>query len=611
MNSPIQDYLQELHQRYASDKSGKVADYIPELFKASPDWFGICLATIDGHVYEVGDSQQTFTIQSISKPFVYGIALEDNGREAVLAKVGVEPTGDAFNSISLDPVTGQPANPMINAGAIATTSLVEGSTSQKKMYRILEAAFSRYIGHELTIDEAVYKSEAETGHRNRAISHLLRNFNIIATDPEEGLDAYFRQCSIKVTCRDLAMMAATLANNGVNPVSGKRAIPGEYVGNVLGVMASCGMYDFAGAWIYRVGLPAKSGVGGGIVAVLPGQLGIGIFSPPLDELGNSVRGIKVCEDLSRDLHLHMLRVPNTSASVLRRTFSSSAIISNRLRSSRETEILRKEGHVIRIIELQGELTFSSMEKVVREVHHTSTESEIIILNFRHVLSINENCIGLLMKLWQFLEAEKHELILAELGHLPKIGRYFRTHLAPESYAQVRFSEDLDAAMEVAENELLDRHGREKAEMQNLSTKDFILCRDFIPEEIAEFEALLTARIYRAGDSVLRMGEPSTELLFLKRGKVSVLVENSEGQRHRVATYSPGMAFGEVAFLDRSPRSAMVQADTDIECAVMHANDFDALTNARSALVVKLLRNLAIEFSHTVRRNNNALRLYSR
>ena len=269
----------------------------------------------------MGDSDQTFTIQSISKPFVYGIALEDNGREAVLAKVGVEPTGDAFNSISLDPVSGQPANPMINAGAIATASLVDGATSQKKIHRILEV-FSRYIGHDLGIDEAVYKSEAETGHRNRAISHLLRNFNIIPSDPEVGLDAYFRQCSINVTCRDLAVMASTLANNGVNPITGKRAIMGEYVGNVLGVMASCGMYDFAGAWIYRVGLPAKSGVGGGIVAVLPGQLGIGIFSPPLDSLGNSVRGIKVCEDLSRDLHLHMLRAPNASSAVIRRTFNS-------------------------------------------------------------------------------------------------------------------------------------------------------------------------------------------------------------------------------------------------------------------------------------------------
>lgn len=610
MNSPIQNYLQELLQRYASEKGGKVADYIPELFKANPGWFGICLATTDGHVYEVGDSEQTFTIQSISKPFVYGIALEDNGREAVLAKVGVEPTGDAFNSISLDPVTGQPANPMINAGAIATTSMVEGKTTQKKMQRILDV-FSRYIGRDLDIDEAVYKSEAETGHRNRAISHLLRNFDIIPSDPEVGLDAYFRQCSINVTCRDLAMMAATLANNGVNPITGKRAIMGEYVGNVLGVMASCGMYDYAGAWIYRVGLPAKSGVGGGIVAVLPGQLGIGIFSPPLDVLGNSVRGIKVCEDLSHDLHLHMLRVPNTSSSVIRRTFNSTAISSNRLRPVWEAQLLHQEGHVIQVIELQGEIVFSSMEKVVREVHRCSPQTQIIILNFRHVQSLNDTCCNLLLKLWQSFGAEDRELILTEIGHLPKVSRYFRQHLPPKLYSRVRFSDDLDAAMEWAESRLLSKHGRIKAELQNIATKDFVLCHGFTPEEIFEIEALLKPRKHLAGEAVLRLGEPSSELIFLKRGKVSVLVENTEGQRHRVATYSPGMAFGEVAFLDRSPRSAMVQADTDIECDILHAIDFDALTTARSPLAIKLLRNIAIEFSHTLRRNNSALRLYSR
>jgi glutaminase len=610
MNSPIMNYLQGLHARHASEKGGKVADYIPELFKANPDWFGICLATTDGQVYEVGDSRQKFTIQSISKPFVYGIALEDNGRDTMLTKVGVEPTGDAFNSISLDPVTGQPANPMINAGAIATTSLVDGGTSQKKMNRILEV-LSRYIGHELDIDEAVYKSEAETGHRNRAISHLLRNFNIVPSDPEVGLDAYFRQCSINETCRDLAMMAATLANHGVNPVTGKRAIMGEYVGNVLGVMSSCGMYDYAGAWIYQVGLPAKSGVGGGIVAVLPGQLGIGIFSPPLDKLGNSVRGIKVCEDLSRDLHLHMLRVPNTSATVIRRTFSSKAINSNRLRPSWETDLLNEKGHVIQIIELQSELVFSSMEKVVRQVHDLSSTADIIILNFRHVLSLTDTCADLLLKLWQSFDVEGRCLILAEMEHLHLITRYFRTHLPPESFKRIRFSDDLDAAMEWAENQLLAKHGRIKAELQNVTVEDFVLCQGFTPEEITIFKKLLKPCTFKADDVVLKDGEESTDLFFLKRGKVSVMVGDKEGHEHRVVTYSPGMAFGEVAFLDRSPRSATVRADTDIECEMLSAQKFDAVTNDHPAMAVKLLRNIAIEFSHTLRRNNRALRLYSR
>ena len=256
MNSPITDYLNELMQTYAGEKSGKVADYIPELSHANPDSFGISIVTCNGMVYEVGDSREEFTIQSISKALTYGIALEDNGLEQLSKKVGVEPTGDAFNSISLDPESGKPANPMINAGAIATTGMVVGETSKQKTYRILDA-FSRYVGRKLEINDAVYQSESSTGHRNRAISHLLRNFEILEDDPEAALDAYFKQCSIMVNCTDLGVIAATLANNGINPITGKRAIIREYVESVLGVMSSCGMYDFAGNGFSAWACPQK------------------------------------------------------------------------------------------------------------------------------------------------------------------------------------------------------------------------------------------------------------------------------------------------------------------------------------------------------------------
>lgn len=610
MKSSIQDYLEELHKRYRDEKSGKVADYIPELFKANPDWFGICIATTDGQVYAAGDTEQLFTIQSISKPFVYGIALEDNGRDAVLAKVGVEPTGDAFNSISLDPVTGQPANPMINAGAIATSNLVHGSSSQKKMARILDA-FSRYVGHDLAIDEAVYQSEAETGHRNRAISHLLRNFNIIESDPGPGLDAYFRQCSINVTCRDLAIMAATLANNGINPCTGKRAIMAEYVENILGVMSSCGMYDYAGEWIYRVGLPAKSGVGGGILAVLPGQLGIGIFSPPLDSLGNSVRGIKVCEDLSRDLHLHMLRVPNTTSSVVRRTFDCAHVNSNRLRPDSEMKILRKEGNAIRILELQGELVFSSMEKAVREALDLLGQTSILIINFRHVQSMNVVAARMLLDLWKMFQSNGRHLVLAELKHLANVPRFFSSNLTPELFAQVRFSDDLDASMEWAENQILKNHGRIKAQDQQVPPEKYNLLADFSPEEMKQIKSLLQPKTFKENELVLTAGDTSAELYFLKRGKVSIIIQKDDQQSHRLATYSPGMAFGEVAFLDRAPRSASVRADTYIECDVLSAEKFDSLISTNPQLAVKLLRNIALEFSQILRRNNRALQLYSR
>jgi glutaminase len=206
------------------------------------------------------------------------MAIEDNGRAEVLKKIWVEPSGEAFNAISLRPGDGQPDNPMINAGAIATTSMVEGRTARQKICRILDG-IGRYAGRSLSVDQVVYQSESQSGDRNRTIAYLLKNFNIIESDPIPSVEAYFMQCSISITCRDLGVMAATLANAGVNPVTGARAIIREYVQCVLSVMGSCGMYDAAGEWIYQVGMPAKSGVSAGILAVLPGQLGIGVFSP--------------------------------------------------------------------------------------------------------------------------------------------------------------------------------------------------------------------------------------------------------------------------------------------------------------------------------------------
>jgi glutaminase len=301
--SPLRAFLRELHGRYLPLTDGAVADYIPELSKAKPEWFGISVVTVGGQQVEVGDAAQQFTIQSISKPFVYGMALTDHGREKTMRHIGVEPSGDAFNSIELQEVTRRPYNPMVNAGAIAAASLVNGEGPAERLNHVLDT-FARYIGHPVQVDMAVFTSERATGHRNRAMAHLMRNFDIIDARIEEALDLYFQQCSILVTCQDLAVMAATLANGGVNPLTGERALAVEYVRDLLSVMYTCGMYDYAGEWAYRVGLPAKSGVGGGILAVVPGQAGIAVFSPPLDTHGNSVRGLRVCEDLVERFGLH-------------------------------------------------------------------------------------------------------------------------------------------------------------------------------------------------------------------------------------------------------------------------------------------------------------------
>lgn len=307
VTSPFRNYLSDLYEEYLPLTEGAVADYIPELALADPDWFGIAVATIAGSVFEVGNCDQTFTIQSISKAFVYGLALEDNGRDYVYSKVGVEPTGEAFNAIVLDEATNRPYNPMVNAGAIATADLIHGRDGTERLKRVLDM-FRRYTGRPHDVNVPVFLSEKATGDRNRAIAYLMRNFGMISDRIDETLDLYFQQCSILVNARDLSLMAATLANGGVNPVTGERALDERYVQDVISVMLTCGMYDASGDWAYRVGMPAKSGVGGGITAVAPGKLGIGTFSPPLDAKGNSVRGIQVCQALSQTFGLHPFNV---------------------------------------------------------------------------------------------------------------------------------------------------------------------------------------------------------------------------------------------------------------------------------------------------------------
>lgn len=311
----VQILIEDLHREYRSSNEGEVATYIPELGKADPHDFGICIATADGRVFEVGDCDKPFTIQSMSKPFTYGMAIEELGHDKVFKHVGVEPSGDAFNSIELTAGSNRPFNPMINTGAITVTALLHayhGSSTLDHMLRRLSAA----AGHELSIDDCVYRSESRTGHRNRAIAHLLLNFGMVHDDVETALELYFKQCSILVTCRDLAMMSATLANMGVNPVTGEQAFDMRCVKDILSIMFTCGMYDYSGQWAYHVGVPAKSGVSGGVIAVVNRQLGIATYSPRLDKFGNSVRGIQVCQELASRLGLHAFNFTNVGSNYL-------------------------------------------------------------------------------------------------------------------------------------------------------------------------------------------------------------------------------------------------------------------------------------------------------
>ena len=313
--SQVEQIVQDIYEKYRDVTKGEVATYIPELGKANPDHFGICLATVDGHVFTAGNAEEEFTIQSICKPFAFQMALEQHGREETLKHVGVEPSGDAFNAIELEPYTMRPYNAMVNAGAIAVSSLIKQESEEGGVCSFI-AKMQRAAGRPLRIDPAVCASEAATGNRNRAIAYLMLNHGIIDGQVDHTLHQYFSQCSLLVTARDLAMMAATLANMGINPVTRDRVFDFRYVRDTLTVMFTCGLYDHAGEWAYHVGLPAKSGVGGGIIAVVNRQLGIAVYSPRLDAKGNSVRGILASRDLASHLGLHAFEFTNVGSSFM-------------------------------------------------------------------------------------------------------------------------------------------------------------------------------------------------------------------------------------------------------------------------------------------------------
>lgn len=297
----IDKALKAAHARYRNLKEGANADYIPALAKVDPNLFAIVLVTVDGKVHAIGDVKSEVSIQSISKVFTLARVLQDSGAERVLETIGVDATGQVFNSIvAIEQYKGQEMNPLVNAGAIATTSMVRGANA-KEVWRNIMQTHEAFAGRKLKVNEEVYKSEAATNQRNQAIGQLMFAYGRIKANPEQAVDLYTRQCSISVNARDLATMAATLANGGKNPVTGQTVIDARHVPGILSVMATAGLYDDSGKWLFWTGLPGKSGVGGGLIAVSPGKFGIAVISPPLDKAGNSVRGQRSIADISSQL----------------------------------------------------------------------------------------------------------------------------------------------------------------------------------------------------------------------------------------------------------------------------------------------------------------------
>lgn len=605
-SSPILAHIADLHARYAGDFSGNLADYIPELAKADPNQFGICLATVDGKIYEVGDSRQPFTIQSISKPFVYGLALEDHGSESVLARVGVEPSGEAFNSIVFDERTNRPFNPMVNAGAIATTALLEGAGLEARLERVL-AMFSRFTGHTVDIDDRVYRSEKSTGHRNRAIAYLELSAGMIEEPVEDHLDLYFRQCSVLVDARDLAVMAATLANGGVNPQSGAVALGPTHVRSMLSVMGSAGMYDFSGEWCFRVGLPAKSGVSGGIIAVLPGQFGIGVFSPLLDERGNSVRGIAVCEALCRFFNLHVYEARRPAGTVVRRELDGATLRSRRQRPSWQQAVLDADGAGIVAYGLQGDLFFASMERLCRRIFDADRVMRFVIFDGHRVGVIDGSARTLLGEIRDALAGRDVPLLLAGFPQAAQddLGRAG----SQDVWAPGSFFATTDDALEWCEDRLIAEKTpstEDADDLLPLSALDVVA--GFSAAETAVLEELVTLTHYGPGEHIVREGSIASELFLMAAGAATVRVKTADQERcKRLSAIEPGVTFGEFALFEGTRRIADVVADGPVACYVLPVDRLDALAARHPVVHSKLMRNVLKAVTDRLRRATDEMR----
>ncbi len=579
---PLQRFLSACHADFWPDHDGAVADYIPELGKADPSHFGIGLATLDGHVYEVGDSRVPFTIQSMSKPFVFALALDTLGADKVERVIGVEPSGDPFNSIRLN-ADNHPFNPMVNAGAIACSGLIREARGDGAFETIREA-LGRFAGRSLDVDDAVFASESATGDRNRAIAYLLRTSNVLREDVADVLAVYFRQCAVLVTARDCAIMAATLANRGVNPVTGEQVVSAYAVSRTLSVMTSSGMYDFAGEWIYRVGIPAKSGVGGGILASLPARLGLGSYSPRLDRHGNSVRGIKVCEALSSHYGLHMLSRSDDARTSIIADYDIAANPSRRSRRVQERNILAQHPDAVRVLELVGTLSFSNVDYVSRRLA-TNRRPQFVIFDLRRVTAMTPAGLRLLAELFHEL-ADFHVTVV--LSGIRRSSAEWQDIV--ERTGDINNVRDfflLDTAIEWAEDQIVYRYGGAIDFLEITELSEQPLLAGLTEAELHELAGLAIIRPYKQGERIIAAGEPATSLFFLRSGAVHVTLPDGI----RLATLTAGQAFGELALLEPQ-RSADVFADLSATAFEIGLADFNRFREAHPKAGLAIMRNLA-------------------
>jgi glutaminase len=429
---------------------------------------------------------------------------------------------------------------------------------------------------------------------------------MIDGSPDAILDVYFRQCSVEVTCTDLAVMAATLANDGVNPLTGDAALPREYIQDVLTVMNSCGMYNYAGQWSYEVGMPAKSGVSGGIIAVIPGQIGVGVFSPPLDANGNSVRGVHVCRAISEAFGLHVFRNHPNSGAVIRRELRGDVVRSKRMRTPAERRILDDVGRHISLVEVQGALFFGSTERLIRRVDLLAETADYVILDFRRVHDADDAARRLIVELRGWLGVRGKRLIFT---HLDADGPLAALRPSSGGDAAIAF-EHRDQALEWCENRLIaaaaPHHDQSKFSLGSLN-----IFAGLDRGELRELEAAVRPLVFERGQVIVREGDDAHLFFVVARGTVTVqlrLDKGGDGERIvRVASLGPGVSFGEMALLDGGRRSADVVADERVVCYGFSVEQLKEIGGAHPNIMSTILGNMMRDFSERLRRANDEVR----
>lgn len=639
--SPIEGALAAVLDEVRELTDGEPSSSIPALAGADPEKLAVVVATADGHIYEAGDSRDPFAIQSISKAFVYGLALEDRGFEGVDAKIDVEPSGESFNRISLNAETNRPANAMINAGAITASWLVDPHRGISRRERIRQV-FSRCAGRDLEMNADIYAQEHRHGDRNRALGWMLSSVGVIEEDPTPALEDYFAQCSIMVDTRDLAIMGATLAAGGLNPFTDERVFDPLTVERVLAVMNSCGMYDDAGEWFVRVGLPGKSGVGGGIIAVVPGQLAVATFSPPLDPHGNSVRGTAACQRISQAMDLHFARGPGPSRRTVRSIHSLADARSLTHRDENSRRALNELASEVAVIEIQGDLLFPGTEETVRALRQSAQTAQSLILDLsevdqvagfgRHlvavaatelceagrevVLIVGDPWTGDWDDAWETVWEDVWEAEPDTRGPSASPGtasgpatgsigtitaaRKISSTTRPDTLAVFGTREE---ALAFVEDRLLERVHRERGQSEDSALDDLDhddsadaaratdLLRATAPDLARKIWSRATRTRVRRGEPVLEPAQDAIAVVLVVEGIVEMVPRGAEGDGAVVRRMRPGTVF-RASGEDEGRATLVATAGTDLIVRVLDEPALDRLEREDPAAALELWKSMA-------------------